>query len=176
VISCFFLTQVDKLLNALRSIQWFPSCWTPQKCLSDKRFGRDSSLKQSLTFWLQKPNTLFFISGVQDVVPWWEECVHVIGDCAIYTSMSEYISRHQTVYLTYWTPLCLPYVISIQEYTRPVNMNIHLEACSQPLFIMIASDTLNHSLKFHQLFLYNMQMKQGSVGLYCLVWNWILAI
>jgi len=96
--------------------------------------------------------------------------------CAIYSSMSEYISRHQTVYLTYWTPLCLPYVISIQEYTRPVDMNIHLEACSYPLFIMIASDTLNHSLKFHRLFLYNIQMKQGSVGLYCLVWNWILAI
>jgi hypothetical protein len=38
------------------------------------------------------------------VVPWWGECLHVIGDwcvpCAIYTSISEYISRHQTVYLT----------------------------------------------------------------------------
>jgi hypothetical protein len=42
------------------------------------------------------------------------------------------------------------------EYTRPVDMNIHLEACSYPLFIMTASDTLNHSLKFHRLFLYNM--------------------
>jgi len=31
--------------------------------------------------------------------------------CAKYTSMSEFIARHQTVCLTYWTPLCLPYVI-----------------------------------------------------------------
>jgi hypothetical protein len=75
---------------------------------------------------------------------------------------------------------CLPYVLnsfvftvrdSIHEYTRPVDVNIHLEACNDPIFITIASDTLNHSLKFHQLFLYNMQMKQGSVGLYYLIRN-----
>jgi hypothetical protein len=160
--------------------------WTSLKYLSDKRFGRDSSLKQSVTFWLQKPtpfpSVLRYMTwcyggknvrmSLVTVEVWCVPCAM----CHIYKSMSEYTSRHQTVYLTYWIPLCLPYVISIQEYTRPVDMNIHLEASSYPLFIMIASDTANHSLKFHQLFLYNMQMKQGSVGLYCFVWNWILPI
>jgi hypothetical protein len=100
----------------------FPFAGLLKKHLSDQRFGRDSSVKQFVTFWLQKPDTFFpsnlgkktWCYGGKNV------CMSLVTvevwyvPCAMYTSMSEYISRHQTVYLTYWTPLCLPYLISLQ--------------------------------------------------------------
>jgi hypothetical protein len=79
--------------------QRFLSCWTPQeKDPSDKRFGRNATVKQSLTFWLQHIDTFFFNSGGYKT--WYhgrEEYLHVIGvtvgvwcvPCAIQTSMSE---------------------------------------------------------------------------------------
>jgi hypothetical protein len=51
-----------------------------KKQLPSKRFPTDADMKQAVISWQQIRNTNFFYSGIQALVPWWDEFLNVSRD------------------------------------------------------------------------------------------------
>jgi hypothetical protein len=57
--------------------QWFSPL---QKHLASKRFAADATVKQAVTSWPQTPDTDFFYTGIQGMVPRWHRSLSVSRD------------------------------------------------------------------------------------------------